>query len=451
MTKEAFLKLRTAEDVASLFGMSYKSLARILYRHHDFQYTTFELNKKNGGKRIIKSPSKNLKSIQRKLKDILYEIYIPKPSVHGFIHNRSIVTNAQAHLDRKFIFNIDLEDFYGSIHFVRIRNLFQADPFNFNHSVATILAQICVCQSKLPQGAPTSPIISNMIARKMDAKLQVLAAEHNCRYTRYADDITFSFTCKLSRLPSSIVTETSDGKHTVGRKLLEIIEDSGFKLNSSKTRLSHPGVRMEVTGLTVNNTPNVKRSYVKQIASMLYAWEKFGYESAEQKYNEKFRTKQRPSLSPVSFMHVVRGKLLFLSQVRGVMNPIYTKLTKRFNKLVEPELKLAFFETTAPEENANKSLWVIEAFSRDGMIEAQGTGFNLDGIGIVTSAHVIGDLDSKQHYSKLVIFRQGSPFTKYTLTPLKTCWHRDLAICQIEDVPVTELESSVKLAAHPPN
>ncbi|BDZ74387.1 hypothetical protein GCM10025856_21060 [Methylophaga marina] len=208
---------------------------------------------------------------------------------------------------------------------------------------------------------------------------------------------------------------------------------------------------MEVTGLTVNNTPNVKRSYVKQIASMLYAWEKFGYESAEQKYNEKFRTKQRPSLSPVSFMHVVRGKLLFLSQVRGVMNPIYTKLTKRFNKLVEPELKLAFFETTAPEENANKSLWVIEAFSRDGMIEAQGTGFNLDGIGIVTSAHVIGDLDSKQHYSKLVIFRQGSPFTKYTLTPLKTCWHRDLAICQIEDVPVTELESSVKLAAHPPN
>ena len=144
MSKQDFLKITDHNELAAYFGLSYPKLAKAIYNIDDaYKYHQFVIPKKNGTARKISSPSKRLKTIQKRLKSVLYEIYSVRPSVHGFVREKSIVTNARMHLDKKFIFNIDLEDFFGSIHFGRVRNFFTSNPFNFNKSVATILAQIC--------------------------------------------------------------------------------------------------------------------------------------------------------------------------------------------------------------------------------------------------------------------------------------------------------------------
>jgi len=446
-----FLELNTVEDLAQFFGMSYSSLSLLIYDRHIYQYKSFELTKKSGGTRTIRAPSRALKSIQRQLKVELEKIYVPKPSAHGFISDRSIHSNASAHLDRKFIFNIDLEDFFGSIHFGRIRNLLQSSPFNFEYNIATVLAQICCFNQKLPQGAPTSPVISNMIARKMDTALQLLARESRCRYSRYADDITFSFACGRARVPTSIVNYQANGEPTPGERLIAIIEENGFQVNPKKTRLNSQLSRMEVTGLTVNQFPNVRRKYVRQISSMLHAWSKYGYDLAEKKYNQDFNKKQRVTKGPTSFVHVVRGKLLFLRQVRGIRDPIYTKLANRFNALITNETHaLETVIVTEPEIKAVNSLWVIQAFDSEGLIEAQGTGFMLEGFGLVTCAHVIGDISNKKTFHKITALKENHPSTEYALSIKNVCWRRDFAICKFDNQPADELAGSVKLSSVTP-
>ena len=134
--KEEFLKLKGHNDLAEFFNLKYSALAKIIYKTDpEYKYHHFEVPKKNGGHRQIYSPSRKLKAIQTKLKDVFYEIYPTKPSAHGFAKRKSIVTNAERHLDKRFIFNIDLSDFFGSIHFGRIRNLFKSNPFNFNNII----------------------------------------------------------------------------------------------------------------------------------------------------------------------------------------------------------------------------------------------------------------------------------------------------------------------------
>lgn len=130
--KEQFLSLKTAEDVATLLGLSYKQLAKILYKTAtEYKYVYFEIPKKSGGFRQISAPRLRLKTIQKNLTKILYEVYSQKEPSHGFCRNRSVATNANQHLDKRFIFNIDLEDFFGSIHFGRVRNMFMGKTILF--------------------------------------------------------------------------------------------------------------------------------------------------------------------------------------------------------------------------------------------------------------------------------------------------------------------------------
>ena len=432
MNKEDFLKITTHHELASMFGMSYARLTKIIYRTDGaYKYHQFKIPKKNGGHRKIASPSKKLKKIQEELKYLFYEIYPSKPSAHGFAKNKSIVTNAKRHLDKKFIFNVDLSDFFGSIHFGRIRNLFKSNPFNFNNSVATILAQICCFANSLPQGAPTSPVLSNMIAWKLDSQLQNLAKMTNGTYTRYADDISFSFTTIKSRLPQEIVI-LRDHEASPGHALTHIIEENGFFINYDKVRLCSRYSRMEVTGLTVNELPNVRRKYVRQLSSMLYAWRKHGYELAENEFNEKYDTRYRASGNPKSFLHVLKGKLAFLRSVRTERDPIFIKLATQFNDLVPDEHKFKITQTSDPERNAINSLWVIEACYDNADGEAmvpQGSGFQLENIGIVTCAHVVSD--KGKIFDELEAFKHENPTVRYKLNVERICSHRDVAICSI--------------------
>lgn len=430
--KETFLKIRDHNGLAAFFDTKYSDLSKILYKTETrYNYKKISILKKNGSFRIIKAPRKKIKTIQKKLSDVLYEIYPVRPSAYGFVKGKNIVQNAEQHIGKTFIFNLDLKNFFDYIHFGRVRNLFRSQLFGFNHSVSTILAQLCCIDNSLPQGAPTSPILSNMISWKLDAQLQRLAKKTNSTYTRYVDDITFSFTCSKVRLPDGIVM-IKDGKTIPGPVITQIIIENGFDINYDKVRLKGTSKKMEVTGLTVNKFPNVKRQFIRQISSILHSWEKYGYEATEAEFNSKYNIRHRATSKIKSLKYVVKGKLAFLYSVRGSKNQIFRKLAKQYNALVEDELKFKIYEDTCQITNAVKSLWVIEVYYNEGSetICSQGTGFNLKDFGLITCAHVVSN--GGIIYKNIEAFKCDNVSKKYILNVTYLDVHRDIAICEFQ-------------------
>ncbi|WP_347242302.1 reverse transcriptase domain-containing protein [Nostoc sp. FACHB-892] len=335
--REKFYSLKQPMDIADLLEVSYPRLVYHIYLvETDKRYKTFEIPKKSGGVRQISTPITALKIIQTKLNQVLQTVYEIKPSVHGFVIGKNIVTNAQAHTKKRYVLNLDLTDFFPSINFGRVRGMFMATPYGLHPDVATVLAQICCHNNQLPQGAPTSPIVTNMICAKMDSQLQRLAKEYKATYTRYADDITFSTT--LPKFPEELAYKVAEGdvdKILIGNKLLSIINENGFEVNEQKIRLQSRGNHQAVTGLTTNQFPNVDRNYVRHIRAMLHAWSKFGLEAAEEEYLTKYETKSRFSAKDKpTFQQVLRGKIEFISMVKGKDDPIYRKYIKQYINLV---------------------------------------------------------------------------------------------------------------------
>ena len=356
--KKGFFNLQKPEDVADLLELkSYAFLEYTIFVLSDRKkYTRFVIPKRNGGRRIIQEPIPNLKIVQHKLLQVLQEVYAPKPTVHGFVAERSIVTNASRHIKNRYVFNIDLEHFFPSIHFGRVRGMFMAFPYELNNEVATVLAQICCLRTSLPQGSPTSPIISNMLCAKMDSQLRSLAAKHHCHYTRYADDITFS--TSRGKFPAAlavVVSEEEERRVQIGNDLHIIIDNNGFRLNKKKTRLQTKNKRQEVTGLTVNKFVNVNRKFIRQIRAMLHAWGKYGYDAAENDYKLKYWRKKpvKPyQQQDPSFRHVVKGKIEFLGMVRGRTDKIFVRFNNQAAKLERDARSDSFLFNFLADSNA---------------------------------------------------------------------------------------------------
>lgn len=194
---DKFLSSTTKRQLAGALKTDYKNL---MYNLHvlpeEKRYTVFTVPKKSGGVREIVAPISRIKHIQRKLATLLLEIYPEKNCVYGFHKGKNIKLNAEKHVNRRIIINIDLNDFFPSINFGRVLGLFKSAPFAFNDEVAIALAQICCYKKKLPQGAPTSPIVSNFICWSLDNALLWFARKNKFVYTRYADDMTFSTNLK---------------------------------------------------------------------------------------------------------------------------------------------------------------------------------------------------------------------------------------------------------------
>jgi len=355
-----FYSLRLPGDVAALLDIEYKQLTYYLYfRKPAKQYEAFYIPKKSGGFRRINAPITPLKIIQKKLNQVLQSVYQPKAPVHSFLADRSIVTNASLHLKKKYVLNLDLENFFPSINFGRVRGLFLSTPYNLPAPVATILAQICSVENELPQGAPTSPIISNMICSKMDSKLRLLAQKYRCTYSRYADDITFSTT--VPNFPVGIARYSSEHPNQIelGEELLQIIRDNGFEVNTQKTRLQTKYRKQEVTGLTVNEFPNVDRKYVSQIRAMLHAAQKYGIPDAEAEYHKRYLKKhRRPDREPPQFLKVVKGKIDFLGMVRGKENRIYQAFYQQLAELAPDQIKIPI--KTKPSVSIVRPLIITE-------------------------------------------------------------------------------------------
>ncbi|OFU79063.1 RNA-dependent DNA polymerase [Staphylococcus sp. HMSC10C03] len=245
----------------------------LLYNKHQMgpenMYSTFSISKKSGGERIIHAPSDELKSVQKKLAKLLENHYYESirnnknkdTFLQGFLQNRGIITNAKVHRNKKHILNIDLEDFFHTIHFGRVKGFFEKDKtFKVPSEVALIIARLTCYKGALPQGAPTSPIISNLIGKIMDFRLIKLCKKYKLSYTRYADDLTFS-------------TNDNSFLKLADRLIIEIkneVRKSGFKVNEKKTRVQNYRLRQDVTNITVNKKLNVSKTYFKNTRAMAH-------------------------------------------------------------------------------------------------------------------------------------------------------------------------------------
>ena len=279
----------TLSDVARLLDFKPKSVSYILYKQAaTAKYKTFQIPKRNGGQRTICAPVDALKALQHKLSDLLQdcvdEINAANKrkdrTAHGFKRKRSIITNARQHRHRRWVFNLDLEDFFPSINFGRVRGfLLKNRDFELHEDVATVIAQIACHENVLPQGSPCSPVISNLVAHLLDMRLVKLASAAGCTYSRYADDLTFSTNKK--KCPADIaVPSGTDGARShlwlPGEPLQKVVKRSGFRINAKKTHLMYRTSRQTVTGLVVNEKINVRWEYRHNARAMVHSLVKTG-------------------------------------------------------------------------------------------------------------------------------------------------------------------------------
>ncbi|ANV90066.1 reverse transcriptase domain-containing protein [Picosynechococcus sp. PCC 8807] len=344
--QQDFLKVLNNRDLAKLLEISYPQLIYYSLKtiNSDTRYRTFQIQKKTKGTRTICVPNKSLKILQTKISQILYSIYTPKSCVHGYVFGKNMITNAAAHRRKAFVLNLDIQDFFGSINLGRVRGLLMAEPFSLSNTVATTISNLCCYQNKLPQGSPSSPILSNLICQKLDRELSHFAKKHRFYYTRYADDITFS-SKSLDALPFLIKNlDLVKEKYPIllSDELEYIFTSNGFTLNQNKIRILYPHQKQQVTGLVVNKKLNVNRKYIRNLRAALYAWEEFGLEKTSQVYLEKYAktpTLKQKKKSP--FVEAIRGKIEFLKNVRGKSDPITQKFLDKYSELYSRDVTQA--------------------------------------------------------------------------------------------------------------
>lgn len=311
------------EDVLESYANPNKKVAR--------RYKTFYIPKKNGKLREISAPNRNLKEILYYLNMMLGEVYQAGPSAMGFVKGRSIVDNANLHVGMNYVLNLDLSDFFTSISQSRVCKRLQLAPFNFNEKVAKVISGLC-CKKvvkdgkkgyALPQGSPTSPLLTNAVCDFLDKKLRHLSTRNGVKYSRYADDMTFSSMHNVYQEDSTFM-----------KNLFSIIKGERFTVNPDKTRLQKRGERQEVTGLTVNDKVNTAHRYTRELRNILYMWEKYGYKDAYTNFYKHYKaTKGHIKKGEPVLENVIIGKLDFLKMVKGENDAVYTKFRSRFEAL----------------------------------------------------------------------------------------------------------------------
>ncbi|MDZ4668366.1 MAG: reverse transcriptase family protein [bacterium] len=419
------------------------------------RYAEFKIKKKSGAERCINAPVKGLKSLQKTLSFVLQCVYEPHNAVMGFVRDKSIVDNAKLHVGSRYVYNIDLKDFFPSVDQARVWKCIQLKPFNLNKAssaepqymkwedfkreylktegpvkflkgkgrmftktpygtiyvasnydkekdnyillgssslktktgkslegtlwlvnkipdtsrldIANIIASLCctemevgrktasgewekVKRNVLPQGAPTSPVITNIVCQRLDYILTGVVKRFGLKYSRYADDITFSSMHNVYQPESDFLKE-----------LHRIIAEQGFHIKESKTRLQKDGYRKEVTGLLVNEKANVQKRYIKQLRMWLYYWERYGYERASGFFIEQYvADKGRVIKGKPDMTNVIGGKLDFLKMVKGADNELYLKLKGRFDKLTNKHNNFTFEPMLNSNIGSNIGLKEIE-------------------------------------------------------------------------------------------
>jgi len=246
----------TAVDVpslAALLEVEAEFLADVATNAEE-SYHRFPLSKGNGRKRWIEAPSKKLKFIQKRILEILLYTRPAHPAAHGFVPNRSIVTNARPHVGKKWVVNFDIKDFFPSTKASKVLSILTAYPDFSNAEYGALLKIVCR-GGALPQGAPTSPHLANLAMWDADIELWRYANQHQLAYTRYADDLTFSGT----HIPSDLFPF-----------LKEILKNYGYRLAPGKSKWLGQHKRQMVTGLVVNEKLNLPRPIRKRLRAIVH-------------------------------------------------------------------------------------------------------------------------------------------------------------------------------------
>lgn len=270
-----------------LLGKSRSYLASAI-NASEYHYREFEIKKRKGGKRKISAPYPALYECQKWInQEILSKITVHK-CAHGFVRNRSIMTNAKVHKNADVLLKLDIEDFFPSVSKGDVIALFRR--LGYPRNISTYLASLCCLDGALPQGGACSPTISNLVCMRLDSRLAGLAKKYSLFYSRYADDMVFSG----KKISSKLIDYASS-----------IISDEGFKVNTSKTKLVKSNTKI-ITGIRVSEGRIfLPKKYKNKLRQEVHYVTKFGYYShiSKKKINDPF------------YLDRLLGKLSFWMQV----------------------------------------------------------------------------------------------------------------------------------------
>jgi len=322
MEKQAihFLAMENSSDLSLLVHIAPVVLTRLI---NEPQYKEAFIPKKRGGKRNLLIPEYLLLCVQKRLNLYLQAVYasIRPDCVHGFVRNSSdipvnIASNALPHVGKKVVLNLDLRDFFDSVMARDIREVLKSDIFRFDDHLATCITLLTTKNGCLPQGAPTSPVLSNFVCIPLDKALHAYCQEKKMTYTRYADDLSFSADHKIDQ---EIIDD-----------LKNIISKYHFQLNSEKFRIRSANKQQCVTGVTVNRKLNVNRKFYKTTRAMLHDLKVNGLHEATKNH--------LGLLAPAStiqcrlFIKRLEGYIGFIGQIRGKNDPIYQRMRCSFEE-----------------------------------------------------------------------------------------------------------------------
>lgn len=306
------------QDVAQALGVTIKRLRWLAFHAESAgvsHYVRFIVPKRSGGKRELAAPHEDLARCQSWiLENILSKVPLHE-AAHGFAPKHSTLTNAKPHVGRQVVVNCDLKDFFPSIGFARVRGLFHS--LGYSPAAATILALLCTEAPRrrvqfegvtyhvatgsraLPQGACTSPAISNLVARHLDGRLSKIAQKLGWNYTRYADDLTFSASGEAAQKTGYLLA-----------RIRHIAEDEGFSVNEEKTRVQRPNVAQSVTGIVVNARPGVPRKLVRRIRAILHRAKKEGLAAQNREGREHFNAWLAGNIAYIAMVNPKQGQAL---------------------------------------------------------------------------------------------------------------------------------------------
>ena len=260
--------ISSTEHLALLIGIDYSYVCNMAYAPERF-YRHFTIPKKNGTDREIDEPLPDLKHVQKWILENILEKCSVSPYAKAYVKGRTLKHNAKFHRSQKNVVTMDIKDFFPSITVDEVTNIFES--LGYFHDISCFLAYLCCLNHSLPQGSPTSPYLSNLRFAKADQQISEYITEEKIRYTRYADDLTFS---------------GDFNPHHLIKTISDIVYDNGFSVNSKKTRVARQNTRQEVTGIVVNSKMQVSKLKRKKIRQQIYYIRKFGLESHLERIQE---------------------------------------------------------------------------------------------------------------------------------------------------------------------
>ncbi len=322
--------LNDTREVLHWLGLDLKALVALAdptdrIRPNRTNYIEWSVPKKRHGVRIICAPKPRLKAVQRRIKDEILDRAALHPAAHGFVRQRSIITNAGEHVGKPLVVNLDLRDFFEHIRYPRVVGVFCR--LGYSLEVSRWLALLCTHRTSLcpatptgvthvyvrracrhaVQGAPTSPALANLVVQRLDRRLEGLARRFEATYTRYADDLTFSGGEPFKR-----------GMKRFLALIKEIIRDEGFRLHLRKMRFMRPGQRQQVTGVVVNEKLNIRREEYDRLKAILHNAGKAGLAAQNRDKRLDFRAYLLGRIAHVGQLNPARGERLLrmLAEVR---------------------------------------------------------------------------------------------------------------------------------------